>query len=312
MPELNSTSPVYFPSISSSSKTRWEVDNFVELLITLKYPQFLVSCYDLFYSKNKEHLLYLLKSAVQNQFILLDSGIYEQVWNKSNDWNNDYYNEIISHDIFSEAFSFDSYFLNKKSIELNDIYQTIENSIEKTGKTNISPIIHNNGEDTFINVSMEILEKKNPLIIAFPERELGKGVIEITKKIVEIRKEINKINPKQIIHILGTGNPISIMLYYFAGANTFDGLDWCQTVVDFDTAKLHHYQHLDFYRNQSESGNDLSFSFMTRCFLHNLEFYTRWLDELGTVHTKEAKSYYINKYLPNESSKEYFLELLCK
>jgi len=307
------SNPVFFPSVSSVSKTKWDVYEFVQFLIASKYPQFLVSCYDLFYYSDKEKILHILNEAKdQKQFILLDSGIYEEVWHKTNNWNKTSFHEILSTNFFSEAFCYDSYFLDGKIITSRDINESVTNSIVKLGIKNISPIIHNNDGDNLAENIIDVLNTLSPSIIAFPERELGKGVYEIAKNIFKIRKIVNTINPKQIIHILGTGNPISIMLYYYAGANSFDGLDWCQTVVDFDTAKLHHYQHLDLYKHQSEYGNYLGLTFLTRCYLHNLEFYDKWLIELGKIKTNSEKSALFDRYLPNEESKIAFCELLCK
>ncbi|WP_182212931.1 hypothetical protein [Stenotrophomonas acidaminiphila] len=56
------------------------------------------------------------------------------------------------------------------------------------------------------------------------------------------------------LHLLGTGNPISIALYAWAGADSFDGLEWCQTVVDHDTGLLFHLSQSDFFRRQTAWG----------------------------------------------------------
>lgn len=312
MLKTNLSGPVYFPSISSVAKTKWDVGDFVDFLVASQHPYFLVSCYDLYNNKRKDELLTQLKRSKQDQFILLDSGIYEQVWHQNSSWNIEKYHEIISNDIFSEAFCYDSYFLSGKEISVDDIYKSIIDSRLNDVSNRISPIVHCNCNDDFAGYSFELMKMVSPSILAFPERELGRGVFEIAKKIIEIRETMNAINSEQIIHILGTGNPISIMLYYFAGANTFDGLDWCQTVVDFDTAKLHHYQHLDLYKHQSKSGLDMDYSFMTRCYLHNLEFYTWWTSELKNIHTSNDKEKMLERYLPNQISKDLFKEILCK
>jgi len=95
--------------------------------------------------------------------------------------------------------------------------------------------------------------------------------------IKEIRFVLNKLDRYQPLHILGTGNPISMMIYAFAGADSFDGLDWCQTVVDFEKGTLHHPLHLDLYKHQSNWGDNSDISFFARCYLHNLEFYKKWM-----------------------------------
>jgi hypothetical protein len=43
-----------------------------------------------------------------------------------------------------------------------------------------------------------------------------------------------------------TDNPFSITLYSAMRADSFDGLEWCQTVVDHETGLLYHLSHVDF------------------------------------------------------------------
>jgi hypothetical protein len=79
--------------------------------------------------------------------------------------------------------------------------------------------------------------------------------------------------------LLGTGNPISIALYSEAGADSFDGLEWCQTVVDHETGLLFHLSQSDFFRQQTAWG-DSGISFHPRTLAHNLEFYADWMRRL--------------------------------
>jgi len=79
-----------------------------------------------------------------------------------------------------------------------------------------------------------------------------------------------------------TGNPISIAVYAVAGADSFDGLEWCQTVVDFESAQLFHLSHADFFRAQTQWG-DSELSFAVRTLAHNLEFFADWMTRLQAV-----------------------------
>lgn len=116
-------------------------------------------------------------------------------------------------------------------------------------------------------------------MLAVAERRLGDGVIERTHSVRAIRNELNKLDRYVVLHLLGTGNPISIALYSAMGADSFDGLEWCQTVVDHETGLLYHLSQADFFATQtvwSETG----LSFQARTLAHNLEFYASWMHRL--------------------------------
>lgn len=149
-----------------------------------------------------------------------------------------------------------------------------------------------------------------PKLIAIPERELGNGVIEIAKNIRTVRNTLNNHDEYQNLHILGTGNPISMMLYSFAGADSFDGLDWCQTVVDYETATLHHSLHFDLYKHQSSGDTDMKLSFPTSCYIHNLEFYEWWMRLLQEAIKSNKERDMMKKYLNERIFEEYCSEVL--
>jgi queuine/archaeosine tRNA-ribosyltransferase len=87
------------------------------------------------------------------------------------------------------------------------------------------------------------------------------------------------------LHLLGTGNPISIGLYSAVGADSFDGLEWCQTVVDHETALLYHLSQADFFTAQT-AWSEAKLSFQARTLAHNLEFYAAWMQRLRTAIAK--------------------------
>ena len=52
---------------------------------------------------------------------------------------------------------------------------------------------------------------------------------------------------------MGTGNPLSIIAFAAAGADSFDGLEWCRTAADYDNNYLFHFQQFDFFREHNFS-----------------------------------------------------------
>jgi len=292
------SAPIFYPSVSSVSKNVWSIIDHVELLVSIDYPQFLVSCFDIYWNQNDQRIfLALNKAKEQCQAILWDSGIYEVVWSRSNKWSKKQYVETLKKHSFFQAFSFDDYCLKKEDQDPSAIALSVLEDIKEVGKSSISPIIHCQNPEKYPTTCYNITRICEPKLIAIPERELGDGVLEIVMNIRKIRSELNKLDKYQPLHILGTGNPISMMLYTFSGADSFDGLDWCQTVVDFESGTLHHPLHLDLYKHQSHWGSDNDISFFSRCYLHNLEFYKSWELSLQSALLNNQAERMIQKYL---------------
>ncbi|MFA5903762.1 MAG: hypothetical protein WC836_07480 [Desulfobacula sp.] len=299
----NIPKPIFYPSVSSVSKNIWSVLDHIELLVSIDYPQFLVSCFDIFENQRNQHIQSALEKAKdQCQTVLWDSGIYEVVWSRSNKWSKKQYIETLKKNSFYQAFSFDDYCLKKEEQTPSSIAHSVLNDIKEVGKSTISPIIHCHSPKNYPTTCFEVSQICKPKLIAIPERELGEGVIEISMNIRKIRSKLNKLDKYQPLHILGTGNPISMMLYTFAGADSFDGLDWCQTVVDFEKGTLHHPLHLDLYKHQSTWGENKDISFFARCYLHNLEFYKNWMISLY----KSLMNNQIERMMQNHLSSIFF------
>jgi queuine/archaeosine tRNA-ribosyltransferase len=129
-----------------------------------------------------------------------------------------------------------------------------------------------------------------------PERELGKGICQKAETVIRIREKLNTLGRYQPIHILGTGNPLSILILAAGGAYLFDGLEWCRTVADKKTGFLFHHQQFDFFRIQTiekprypmikEILQKDDVSLTLKMALHNLDFFTEWMEELqGRIRT---------------------------
>ena len=63
-------------------------------------------------------------------------------------------------------------------------------------------------------------------IIGFTEKELGNSILKRMMNIAEIRLSMDDKNIKVPIHIYGSLDPISSILYFLSGAEIFDGLTW--------------------------------------------------------------------------------------
>jgi queuine/archaeosine tRNA-ribosyltransferase len=159
-----------------------------------------------------------------------------------------------------------------------------------------------------------IAEAIRPDIIAVPERELGSGIVEKARVVSEIRKRLNQLGRYQAIHLLGTGNPLSLAVLSAAGADTFDGLEWCRTVADHETGLLYHFQQYDFFKQQTRSSASAiaknavdrpEVSYSAKVAFHNLEFLRVWMMELQKDTEHERVDRLLRGFLP----KGFFREL---
>lgn len=293
----------FYPSVSSVSKNKWAVIDHIELLVAHNYPRFLVSAFDCFGPEGEKISQLIEKAVAKGQEVLIDSGIYEVVWGKSNNWSLKSYKEIIKRLEGVNYLSYDNYVLNNKKWSLSEILESIDisNGIKEDP---VIPIIHFHDLNNIGNICKEVLECFDVDKLAFAERELGFGLLQISKNIRIISNVIKSINPRVRLHILGTGNPISMMVYYYCGATSFDGLDWCQTSVDYSSAKLNHPLLYDLVENQSKWGEVDEMGYFTKCYLHNLDFYEGWLNKLYDSYESEQIESLLSNYLPPHNRDE--------
>ena len=274
--------PIYFPSISSV-KTTMRPSDYVALLssLTTLNGQFLVSAFDLQKVDAPDSIKSLLDSAINSgATILMDSGNYESFWRGSKtEWGQNEFHRILESFPCDIAFCFD----NQEPPEDADehvallVSRWIEDQKAAPGCM-IVPIIHGNATD-LPGLCARVAIATGATMVAVAERKLGDGVIERARTIAAIRHELNSIGNYVALHLLGTGNPSSIAIYAVMGADSFDGLEWCQTVVDHDTGLLFHLSQADFFEKQTE-WCDAGLSFQARTLAHNLEFYTDWMQRL--------------------------------
>lgn len=276
--------PIYFPSVSST-KTALPLLDYVRSLAALGSinNKFLVSAYDYIRASDaeQEELRALVTHAKRaGTTVLMDSGNYESYWNRQRDtWLQTDFHRAIAELSCPLAFGFD------EQEPPNDFESHVRVILERqaldqaAGSTTIIPIVHGKSE-TLPGLCAAVANATGVPMIAVPERGLGNGVFQRASTVKAIRKALDTHGRYVGLHLLGTGNPISLALYSIAGADSFDGLEWCQTVVDHETALLFHFSQADFFSRQTKWGDNDDLSFHVKALAHNLEFYTDWMKRL--------------------------------
>jgi hypothetical protein len=246
----------------------------------------------------------LLKLDERGALILLDSGNYEKSRKNDANWTPERFNSVLEKVPYTYAFCFDN--LDPSSDPIKNAVDVISR-IKGDYEDILIPILHapkdkNNVRDYKLlpEIFFEYASRKESPFIAVPERELGEGLCQKAETVIRIRERLKILERYQPIHILGTGNPLSVLILAAAGADLFDGLEWCRTVADKKTGFLFHHQQFDFFKNQTINNpryplikeilerDDISLTL--KMALHNLEFFLEWMEELqGGIKTNSIR-----------------------
>lgn len=298
--DSRTTDPCFFASISSV-KTNFLPEEYIKLLHASGYRHILVSAYDLHRMSTKalaETLAILEDARKQGTIVMLDSGNYESYWHRDNSWTQDKFHSILKESTFDLCMSYDGNQCKESvAAAVDDVCQRYERDDTAGYPATIVPIIHG-GSHQLHEIAFEIVKRLKPLAIALPERELGDGILTRYNCLQRIRAELDRTKLNIPIHILGTGNPRSLMLLWQAGANSFDGLEWCQTTVDHGTGQLHHFQHRELFSEQLPLKEEFSYSIAT--LIHNLAFYSGFVSSLAAAETGQEAQALLSKYFPEK------------
>lgn len=314
----------------SSHETQVTPKEGASLLCYLGAGATLVSTYDAWKCKSDRSLNSNIKKLRNSTDVLfLDSGNYEasrkddlySVKKRPHGWRKQHYWETtarISPDI---AFSFDT--VNPKG-EPDRIVERIIANFRADDRAlrgrdfPLCPIIHlprKNDRTPLSDCAAQILSlvasALDPLMLAIPERELGDGLLERVKTVRHIRRALDSLGKYYPLHLLGTGNPLSMIALAAAGADSFDGLEWCRTVADYDKGYLFHFQQFDFFSqtrlHQIQDprirflieNNDATYSAKTLGF--NVDFFKDWTRTMQSmIHSGQTET--LLKMVPNIGS----------
>lgn len=280
------TTPTYFPSVSSSA-TRMQFDALVQFCISKRYPRLLISAYDLHdVQRGRQSIISALKKYTKNNFLFVDSGTFESYWLKKK-WNYIMYRKIIKE--FSGDFyaSFDE--IPNPDDNIKNIISTVNTYTKKS--VNISKdsqcvtVVHGNTPSQLVKV-IEYISKNNTKylsMVAIPEKDCGKTLQDKITTVQNVRRIMSKENPTSILHVLGCGNPLSMAIFAFAGADSFDSTDWSRWIVNPKTLQLMDYSHIDLANCPCQICKRKNLDSTNKGLLHNLLFYQEFTQKLQTI-----------------------------
>lgn len=290
--------PCFFPSVSSVKTHLMPVD-YTEFLEAAAQPLFLVSAYDIAHCLPEQYMRMiasLQRSKARGTVILMDSGNYESFWKGGSVWTPERYQEITRASEYHLCFCYDNLKPPDSAEEIaEDVVSRVLQCQDHASGT-VVPIIHGPTE-LLPFISRMVAEELYPLLIAIPERELGYGIFHRTQTVRRIRESLNEAGLYCPLHLLGTGNPLSIIAYAMAGADSFDGLEWCQTVVNHETGKLFHFQQWDLFKEQTEWGYNDLLPYTQSVLMHNLVFYAKFMRDLREALINDLVAAILGRYV---------------
>lgn len=299
--------PCFFPSVSSVKTNLMPVD-YIEILDAAAHPLYLVSAYDIANSCHEDQQRIdsaLRRSRAKGSAILMDCGNYESFWKADRDWHTDRFHTVSSTYAYDLGFCYDNHHPPETAEAISeDVVKAVLRDQEYAMGT-IVPIIH--GPTALLSAAAQkVAEQLHPILLAVPERALGEGIAARTRSIRRIRQALDALGFYCPLHLLGTGNPISIIAYTMAGADSFDGLEWCQTAVDHKTALLFHFQHWDFVREQTRWGSNGILPYIQSALMHNLDFYAKFMRSLQNAVQRDVLHEFLGMYLSEDRA-----EIIC-
>jgi queuine/archaeosine tRNA-ribosyltransferase len=252
-------------------------NTYVDIIATTGTPLFLMSAFDYAQAPSTvqgEVRTSLAKARSLGSRIVLDSGGYEASWLRQS-WTHEAYSMVAAEIQPDILFTFDDPGHIPGDSYLQALGELTRDAEVAQGAT-LVPIVHGIPEQ--LAEASNRLAMLDPPMIAVAERRLGQGIEERRRNVAAIRAAMDESGLDIPLHLLGTGDPRSIVAFSFAGADSFDAVDWSQFAVDPATAELLPAARLDWLQGRSSA--EPSESYTIELLLRNLHFYETWMERI--------------------------------
>ncbi|MHA1974511.1 MAG: hypothetical protein ACTSW1_16045 [Candidatus Hodarchaeales archaeon] len=289
--------PCFFPSISSYG-LKIPLETVTSIVKEYTPPRILVSCYDIEkYSKAFDFL------DDYNGIKFYDSGLFESYWLNDKSWTFSKYLDVIRSNQPDIYTSFD-YIPEEKT----DSKKYIENTSKLIDDSNIKenafflPVIHPNNQVNILNLTTKLLEKHGENIkgFSFSEKDMGYNIIDIIKNIKTIKKMVEKVQEDTIIHMLGCGHPINLLIYASLGVDIFDSRSWSNSVINGYNLMQYPFSYLEGIDCECDICKKADIDYVTKTLLHNVISYENITNSIKEWIDKDELQDMLSTYIYND------------
>lgn len=293
--------PTYFPAISSA-ETRFMLEPLLEAILRSGYPRLLVSAYDLAQLPEKRHqnVHRILSNYKENNFVFLDSGTFESFWFNDKQWSFSKYKKQLSRICPDLYTSFDSVPTLQQSYEdiEHETFNNIRNSHKLKRNNSCLFACHGQNPNQLVKLVKNVVKSEVvPEMIGIPERDCGKTIEDKIKTVQKIRDILDEFNSKIVFHILGLGNPLTMALLTFSGANSFDSVDWSRWIVDRKTFQFTDLANLPLLHCSCKACKTKQIDYSLKAIFHNLLFYQDFILQLQQVIIDRKEIGFLKRHL---------------
>lgn len=259
---------------------------------------YLISSYDAYYG--------LMPSNPEiwphTDYLFVDSGGYET---STLDKSSKIWNEKLMQQVYKNIYDCNNFSNSILVLTTYDSHKNFFSQIQSALK--LQSLFPNSIIDFLIKLNDNDAPKSNNLhneilqyadyikifqIVGLTEEELGNTIRERILNIIAIKKALNTIEWNGYLHIFGGLDPCLIKLYYYAGANIFDGLSWQRMYFnDYTSLSSMCYANI----NDTEHANRFNLMLKNLAYLQSISCQLSALGSNELILLEEKLKYYLNK-----------------
>jgi hypothetical protein len=297
--------PTYFPAISSTER-QYRFYDLLQVIVDHHYPRMLLSAFDISHL-DQATWLKSIGTYLKEGILFLDSGIFESMYKRESKWTFEDYEAVIrrvKHDLYA---SFD---LFRDGSGSSKYWSLISDSIGIARETHnivCVPIFHKYEGADLVSEVLKGLEfcPNSSQMIAVTEKDCGQDLFERAQTVFQIRQALDQGDSKRALHILGCGDPVSMTVLCYSGADSFDSLDWIRAVIDPIQFRRHEFSQLSLLDCTCGACSKLVDEYWTRVVLHNLLAYQTMCESLRS----QIREQNLSNFVRNLIGEEHFLQL---
>lgn len=243
--------PLLLPSFSSKTLQEERVRKILDYQKEVITDEILVSAYDVYYKEI---------AAKQTNFsstVFLDSGGYEASQDvdlsdqsgmsvKSRPWRTSYHETVLKNWDYAHPTVIISYDNPRTKLDLDSQIDRANALFAKYPLGTPELLIKTEHKSQrFVDISAVVARAsklKGFGVIGITEKELGGSALDRMVNIAKIRNALTTQGLETPIHVFGSLDTVSSVLYFIAGADVFDGLTWLRyAYFDGHTLYKHNY-----------------------------------------------------------------------